>query len=58
MPTDLKTGHSEIHQKMLAETYRAKRLGILRCDGCDMPTVTPTIVGMALATVGELEAES
>jgi hypothetical protein len=55
-PTDLKQGRSKICQNLPAVAYRAKPLGILRCDGHDMPTVAPTIVGMA--TVGELEAES
>jgi hypothetical protein len=36
--------------------YRAEFLGILRCDGHDMPMVTPTIA--QIATVSKLEAES
>jgi hypothetical protein len=36
--------------------YQAKPLGILRCDGHDMPMVATTIVRMA--TVSELEAKS
>jgi hypothetical protein len=55
MPTELKAGHSKIRQNLLAVAYRAKPLGILHCDGCNMPTVGPTIVQMA--TVDELEAE-
>jgi hypothetical protein len=54
--TDLKQGHSKICRNLLAVAYRAKPLGILRCDGHDMPTVAPTIVRMA--TVGELDAKS
>jgi hypothetical protein len=53
MPTDLKPGRSKIRQNLLAVTYRAKPLGISRCDGHNMPTITPTIVRMA--TVGKLK---
>jgi hypothetical protein len=55
MPTDLKLDCSKIRQNLPAVAYRAKPHGISRRDGCDMPTVAPTIVRMA--TVGELEAE-
>jgi hypothetical protein len=58
MPTDLKPGSSKIRQNLLAVAYRyrAKPLGILRCDGHDMPMITPTIA--QIATVGESEAKS
>jgi hypothetical protein len=56
MPTDLKPGRNKIHQNWSAVAYRAKPLGILRCDSQYMSTVTPIIVRMA--TVGELEAKS
>jgi hypothetical protein len=48
-------GRSKIRQNLPAVAYRGKPLGISCCDGCNMPTVAPTIVRMA--TVGELEAE-
>jgi hypothetical protein len=54
MPKDMKPGCSKIHQNLSAVAYQAKILGISRCDGCDIPTVAPTIVQMA--TVGQLEA--
>jgi hypothetical protein len=47
MPTDLKLDHSKICQNLPAVAYRAKLLGISRCDGRDMPTVAPTIIRMA-----------
>jgi hypothetical protein len=55
VPTDLKPGRRKIHQNLPAVAYRAKPLGISRCDGPDIPAVAPTIVRMA--TVGELEDE-
>jgi hypothetical protein len=45
----------KIRQILLAVTYRAKLLGILRCDACDMPTVGTIIVRSA--TVSKLDAK-
>jgi hypothetical protein len=55
MPNRFEAG-SKIRQNLPAVAYRAKSLGISRCDGRDMPTVAPTFV--PIATVGELQAES
>jgi hypothetical protein len=55
MPTDLKPGHSKIHQNLPAVAYWQKPLGISCCDGRNMTMVAPTIVRMA--TLGKLEAE-
>jgi hypothetical protein len=56
MPIDLKPGRVKIRQNLPGVAYRAKSLGISRCDGRDLPTVAPTIA--RIATVGELDAES
>jgi hypothetical protein len=42
-------------QNLPAVAYRAKSLGISRCDGRDMPMVAPAFA--RIATVGELDAE-
>jgi hypothetical protein len=47
MPTDLKPGRNKICQNLPAVGYRAKPLGILRFDDCNMPMVIPTNVRMA-----------
>jgi hypothetical protein len=54
MAIDLKTGSSKIRQNLTAVAYRAKPLGISRCDDRDTPTVASIIVRMT--TVGKLEA--
>jgi hypothetical protein len=54
MPIDYKPG--KIRQNLPAVEYRAKSLGILRYDGCNILTVAPTFA--LISTVGELEAES
>jgi hypothetical protein len=50
------SGSIKIRQNLTAVAYRAKSLGKLRCDSCDMPMVAATIAG--IATVGKVEAES
>jgi hypothetical protein len=50
------SGRLKIRKNLLAVAYRAKSLGKLRCDGCDMPMVSPTIA--QIATVGKVDAES
>jgi hypothetical protein len=40
-------GRSKICQNLPAVAYQAKFLGILRCDGRDMPMVAPTIEQIA-----------
>jgi hypothetical protein len=51
MPIDLKPGCSKISQNLLSAAYRAKPLGISRCDSHDIPMVTPMIVRMATVRV-------
>jgi hypothetical protein len=53
MPIDMKLGCSKIWQNLPSVPYQVKPLGLLHCDGRDMPTFTPTIVRMA--TVGNLK---
>jgi hypothetical protein len=56
MPIDKEPGCSKIRQNLPAVAYPAKILGISRCDGPDMPMVTPNIE--RIATVVEINAES
>jgi hypothetical protein len=50
------SGHIKICKNLPAVAYQAKALGKSRCDGRDMPTVSPTIV--QIAKVGEVEADT
>jgi hypothetical protein len=56
MPIDEKPGRSKIRQNLPAVAYRAKSLGISRCEGHNMPTDAQTIA--RIATIVELEANS
>jgi hypothetical protein len=49
-------GNSKIRQNLPAVAYRAKSLGISRCEGPNITTVAQLF--SRIATVGEVEAES
>jgi hypothetical protein len=58
VPIDLKAGPSKIRRNLPALAYRAKPLGISRCDGRYMPMVARTVNVHSLQISSRVVAKS